>query len=290
LINHLFFNKKKSGTACAHRGVRFCAHLIQREKFMKKLVNALVLTGLVAVPALALADDAASPHSLSANVGLTSNYVFRGITQTAGKPAIQGGFDYSHSSGLYLGTWGSNVSWLTGFQGYTSGSMEMDIYGGYRNSIGPVSYDVGAIRYMYPGSKNGGPYLGGWTSEAYVSAGWEWFTAKYSYYLSDAVFGIGPNANGSYYFDLSGSLPVGDTGLSLGAHWGTFHFKNVSAMNYDDWKVSASYDLSKLGKLGDGMTLGVAYTDTNADESVWTDMNDKFLGKGATTVSISKAF
>lgn len=266
---------------------------------MKKLVHALVLTGLVGAPAFAMADEPASPHTLSANVSLTSNYVFRGISQTGGKPAIQGGFDYSHSSGLYLGTWGSNVGWLTDFQGYTSGSMELDVYGGYRNSIGPVSYDVGAIRYMYPGSKNGAGVPGVWTSEAYVSAGWKWFTAKYSYYLSDSVFGVGPNTNGSYYLDLSGSLPVGDTGLTLGAHWGTFNFKQDSyfvgiygvSPDYKDWKVSAAYDLSKLGKLGDGMTLSVAYTDTDAEKGFWTDTaNGKYLGKATTTVSISKAF
>ncbi len=257
---------------------------------MKRLVHALVLTALVGAPAFAVADEPASPHTLSANIGLTSNYIFRGISQTGGEAAIQGGFDYSHSSGFYLGTWGSNVGWLTEFQNYNSGSMELDLYGGYRNAIGPVSYDVGAIRYMYPGSKNGGGNLGAWTSEAYVSAGWKWFTAKYSYYLSDAVFGVGPNASGSDYLDISGSLPVGDTGLTLGAHWGTFNFKNVSAADYDDWKVSAAYDMSKLGKLGDGVTLSVAYTDTNAGKGFWTQGNGEYLGKATTTVSISKAF
>ncbi|MBS0329933.1 MAG: hypothetical protein JSR30_08780, partial [Proteobacteria bacterium] len=68
---------------------------------MKKLVHALVLTSLVGAPAFAMADEPASPHTLSANVSLTSNYVFRGISQTGGEPAIQGGLDYSHSSGFY---------------------------------------------------------------------------------------------------------------------------------------------------------------------------------------------
>ena len=262
---------------------------------MKKLVHALVLTGLVGVPILAHAEEAVSPHSLSANVSLTSNYVFRGISQTGGEPAIQGGLDYSHSSGFYLGTWGSNVGWLTEFQGYKSGSMELDLYGGYRNSIGPVSYDVGAIRYMYPGSKNGMGVPGAWTSEIYGSLGWKWFTAKYSHYLSDSVFGVGPDTNGTYYLDISGSLPVAETGLTLGAHWGTFNFKNSSQFSvtpdYDDWKVSATYDMGKLGKLGDGVTLGVAYSDTNAKKGFWTDaVNSEYLGKATTTVWISKAF
>jgi uncharacterized protein (TIGR02001 family) len=260
---------------------------------MKKLVHALVLTGLVGVPTVAMAAEE-SPHSLSANVGLYSNYVFRGISQTGGEPAIQGGLDYSHASGFYLGTWGSNVGWLTEFQNYDSGSMELDIYGGYRNSIGDVSYDVGAIRYMYPGSKNSTNPLtrlsGAWTSEVYGSLGWKWFTAKYSFYLTNA-FGVGaPSDDGSYYLDLSGSLPVGETGLTLGAHWGTFNFKNTSVADYDDWKISAAYDMGKLSNVMDGVTLGVAYTDTNAKESFWTQGNGEYLGKGTTTVSISKAF
>ena len=74
---------------------------------MKKIVSALVLAGITGVPALAMAED--SPHSLSGNVSMASDYLFRGISQTGGDAAIQGGLDYSHSSGFYLGTWGSNV-------------------------------------------------------------------------------------------------------------------------------------------------------------------------------------
>src|SRR5207237_1081318 len=59
---------------------------------------------------------AATPeHTFTANVGLFSEYIFRGISQTGGRPAVQGGFDYAHASGLYLGTWASNISWLEDF-------------------------------------------------------------------------------------------------------------------------------------------------------------------------------
>jgi uncharacterized protein (TIGR02001 family) len=123
---------------------------------MKKLIHALVLTGLVSVPALAIAED--SPHSISANVTLTSDYIFRGISQTGGDPAIQGGIDYSHASGFYLGTWASNVGWIEDFQGYTKGNMEIDLYGGFRGPIGKsdFTFDVGAIQYMYPGDRPAG--------------------------------------------------------------------------------------------------------------------------------------
>jgi len=254
---------------------------------MKKLVHALVLTGLVGVPALAIAED--SPHSLSANVGLYSNYVFRGISQTGGDPAIQGGFDYGHSSGFYAGTWASNVGWIEDFQGYDSGNMEIDFYGGFRGGIGDsgFSFDVGAIQYMFPGERGGA--VDADTTEIYGSMGWKWFTVKYSYYLSDEVFGFA-DADGSDYIDISGSLPLGESGLTLGAHWGTFGFDNNSAQDYDDWAVSAAYDMGKLGKLGDGVTVGMKYTDTNAEEAVWTDANGEFLGDSAFTVWVTKAF
>jgi uncharacterized protein (TIGR02001 family) len=252
---------------------------------MYKVFHALALTGLVTVPALTAAAD--SPHSLSANVSLYSNYVFRGISQTSGDPAIQGGFDYAHKSGVYLGTWASNVSWLKDFQGYDSGSMEIDLYGGYRGSVGDISYDLGLITYYYPGKK--GSVTTANTTELYASVGWKWFTLKYSYALSDEVFGFA-NADGSDYWDISASVPLGDTGLTATAHWGTFKFKNNGSQDYEDWKIGMSYDLSKLGGMGSGMTLGVMYTDTNAKKGSWTDFNGEYLGKGTTTVWLSKSF
>jgi len=85
----------------------------------------------------ALAQTAAAPatpatpeHTLTANVGLYSEYIFRGIAQTGGKPAVQGGFDYAHSSGFYAGTWASNISWLEDFGAYDRSSLEWDFYGG----------------------------------------------------------------------------------------------------------------------------------------------------------------
>jgi len=265
---------------------------------MKKLVHALVLTGLVGVPAFAVAAEEESPHKLSANVTLASDYIFRGISQSSGDPAIQGGFDYSHASGFYAGTWASNVGWIRDFQDYDSGSMEIDFYGGYRGGIGEtgLTYDVGGIYYMYPGENNGCCNDAD-TGEVYGALGWKWFTAKYSYYLTEEVFGFGDissptggDADGSYYVAISGSYPVAETGLTLGASWGTFSFENSDQADYDDWSVSATYDMGKLGKLGEGVTAGLKYTDTNAEEAVWTDANGEFLGDSAFTVWVTKAF
>lgn len=255
---------------------------------MKKRVHAWVLTGLLGIPTAVMAAEE-SPHSLSANVGLYSNYIFRGISQTGGDPAIQGGLDYAHSSGFYLGTWASNVGWIEDYQGYASGNMEIDVYGGVRGDIGAtgLSFDLGAIQYLYPGKRAGA--VDADTTEIYGALGWQWFTVKYSHYLSDEVFGFA-NAKDSNYLDLSVSVPIGETGLTAGAHWGTFSFEGNGAQDYDDWKISLAYDMGKMTPVMDGVTVGVMYTDTDADSAVWTDANGEFLGKDTTTVWISKAF
>lgn len=257
---------------------------------MKTLNYALLLTGLVTVPGSARAGEAASPHSLSANIGISSNYIFRGISQTGGDPALQGGLEYSHRNGVYLGTWGSNVGWIKDYQGYNSGNVELDLYGGFRGEVGSTgfSYDLGAIRYRYPGDKPAATTDAD-TTEAYAALGWRGFTAKYSYSVSDEVFGFA-NADGSGYLDLAASIPIGETGLTAGAHWGRFEFENNGAQDYDDWKLSLTYDLGKLIQVGSGVTVGVMYSDSNADRAVWTDGNGEFLGKDTTTVWIARAF
>jgi uncharacterized protein (TIGR02001 family) len=144
------------------------------------------------------------------------------------------------------------------------------------------------ITYYYPGDRPKG-ITNADTTEIYAGLGWKWFTAKYYYTISDGSFGFA-NAEGSDYLDISASVPIGETGLTAGAHWGTFNFENNSAQDYDDWKVSLAYDAGKLsGKLA-GVTAGIAYTDTDAEKNVWTDSNNEFLGDSATTVWVSKVF
>ena len=110
------------------------------------LFAASVLPSLAAAQTVAPADD----YTITGNVSLINDYRFRGITQTMKKPALQGGFDFSHASGFYLGNWNSNVSEYAGFPG---GNLEMDFYGGYKTTFGDFGLDVGAIYYYYPGSK-----------------------------------------------------------------------------------------------------------------------------------------
>lgn len=241
---------------------------------MRKTLIASALAAAIALPGLASAQGS-SPHSVSGNMGIFSDYRFRGISQTFLKPALQGGIDYEHASGFYLGNWNSNVSGLV----YTDGSIEMDFYGGYRFDAGPVGLDFGALQYYYPGAKAAGVKYD--TTEVYVGASWKWFSAKYSVTTSD-YFGVA-NSDGSGYLDLGFSYEIAPK-LTISAHYGDQTVKNSAALDYRDTKVGIAYDLN-------GWTLGLDYVDTNLAVNV-TNAAGKTedLGKGGAVFSVSKSF
>src|SRR5919201_1256515 len=120
---------------------------------MRKFVLPMALAASASAAGIASAQQAApAPSPVTGNMTLVSEYRFRGIDQTFGKPAIQGGFDYTHASGIYLGNWNSNVSQGAGYPG---GTIEMDFYGGYKKAFGDSGLDVGASYCYYPGTKAG---------------------------------------------------------------------------------------------------------------------------------------
>ena len=260
--------------------------------------KALIATAVAATLAPCIATAAeSSPHTLTGNVGFFSQYIFRGLTQTDKEPAIQGGFDYSHSSGVYLGTWGSNVSWLRDFGGYSAGgSLEWDFYGGYKGTFGKsdFGYDVGLLQYWYPGTEAPGANTAD-TLEAYGALTWKWLSAKLSYAISDKVFGVA-NADGTYYLDLSANIPLGDK-FALQVHYGDQKFTGTTAgldndsfASYKDWKIGATYSLPK------DFTVGAFYSDTDMSSDQKTfyttpaGAGGRFLGKDTVTVFIQKTF
>ena len=244
---------------------------------MRKTVLATALAAAAALPGLASA-QATSPHSVSGNMGIFSDYRFRGISQTFVQPAIQGGIDYSHSSGFYLGNWNSNVSGNS----FVDGTIEMDIYGGYKFGAGPVTLDVGLLQYLYPGAEAGGVKYD--TLEAYVGVSWKWFTLKYSTTIDD-YFGLA-NSDGSGYLDLSASYEIAPK-LTLVGHIGQQKVKNFDALDYVDYKIGLSYDLN-------GWLLGVTYIDTDVSDATYTFTNaagdSEDLAKGTVVFSVSKSF
>ena len=258
--------------------------------------GALAQTPAPAAPAAAPAPPPPE-HTLTANVGLFSEYIFRGLAQTAGRPAVQGGFDYAHSSGFYLGTWASNISWLEDFGQYSRSSLEWDFYGGYKNTFPGAddwSYDVGLYYYAYPGKKNPGVVSAN-TLEAYGAIGWKWVSGKVSYTLGNDYFGLRPNGqktDGTWYFDLSGTYPIPDTAWSLIGHYGHLDVRHDGSgdfeASYDDWKLGVSY-LVPEGFVK-GLEVGAYYTDTNATRAFYTDLTGYDTSKARGVVYVKKTF
>lgn len=269
-----------------------------------RLYDSLILAALCTLFAMpVLAEDGAVtqhkedihaiPESASAvtyNVGLASDYLYRGISQTAAKPALQGGVDYAHSSGFYLGAWASTISWIKDSGIATSAPLELDIYGGYKAAAGDVAYDVGFLRYNYPGSYVAGATKAD-TNEIYGAVTYSIVTAKLSYCLGD-LFGVS-KASGSTYIDLSASYPVTDTGVTVGLHYGKQTYKGATAdaldaagfgATYADYKLSATKDFS-------GYLAGLALSKTDAKSGgFYTSLQGKDLGKGTAVLSVTRTF
>ena len=227
------------------------------------------------------------PPPFTGNVTLASEYLYRGIAQTNGKPALQGGFDYAHPSGFYVGTWGSTISWLSDAGPGISAPLELDIYAGYKNSFaGDWSYDVGVLTYNYPGTYPSG-FTKPDTTEIYGQIGWKWLTAKYSYVVSDHIFGFttptGGKTDGSGYFDLTASYDLGN-GWGVSGHGGHQTIKDFSAASYTDWKLGVTKDLG-LG------TVGLYYSGTDAKGGVGEPYRNPFnrdLGKDRLLLTFTK--
>lgn len=191
---------------------------------------------VLAVPALLLC-AATVQAEVSSNVAMSTDYIWRGVTQTDSDPAISGGFDYGHESGAYVGTWASNVV----------GGSEFDLYGGYATEISGVSIDVGAIRYLYPsqGANN--------FSEGYVALGFMGFSAAANIAITDDF--------GDYYsLGYEAELPM-QTALSV-----SIGLYNEFQTNVDntDWKVAVSKEVEGFG-------LELAYFDVDSDDNSLDD-------------------
>lgn len=262
------------------------------------------------------AEVSATQPSLTANVGLFSSYRFRGLDQTFGKPAIQGGFDYAHASGLYAGNWNSNVS---SGAGYPEGSLEMDFYGGYKTSVGDVGLDMGLLYYYYPGTRldnafagvnrrhPGASASGGVTNgELYIAGSWRFLTLKYSHAVTE-YFSM-PGTRGTGYVDLSATHDFGN-GYVLGAHVGRLLLRDFSYLNadgstydgrYTDWRLGVTRDMS-------GWIVGLAYVGTNAQgrcgngafycfsssmqrDGTGSGSQSRDAGRGVAVVSVSRSF
>jgi len=184
---------------------------------------------------------------ISANVTMATDYLFRGISQTDNSPTVQGGFDWAHDSGFYLGTWASNIAFAD--------SVETDFYGGYGGASGDLSYDLSAVFYHYPSATD----LDYW--EIIGALGYDF----------GAVAVSGSIAYSWDFFDSTGTAWAYEGGLEIPLPMefslsGTIGYQDIDdndkfgTDDYTYYSIGVSKDLF-------GVTLGLTWSDTDLGKS-----------------------
>lgn len=243
---------------------------------MKKLMFATAVVAAI-TGSLAHAEDAKKPdNEVSFNVGLTSDYRYRGISQSRLQPALQGGADYvNNPTGFYAGTWLSTIKWITDVPG-GGGNVEWDLYAGKKGDItDKISYDVGVLTYVYP-SNNLNPSAN--TTEIYGQLGYGPAYIKLSHALTN-LFGFA-NSKNCLYLDVGANVDIAE-GLVLNLHVGHQDVKNNTGSNYTDWKIGVTKDFGFL-------SASLAAIGTNT--SSYVGANNKDLGKNTLVLSVLKTF
>ena len=256
---------------------------------MKKTILAgATLAALGAGVNVAYAEEAAAQpeHAVAYNVGVASEYRYRGIAQSRFDPALSGGVDYTHNpSGFYVGAWGSTIKWISDagkIAGVsTKGDIEIDVYAGKRGEIAPeVTYDVGVLQYWYPGNTYDKVGVNADTTELYGQLGYGPAYIKYSHAVTD-LFG-NRNSDGSYYIDGGVNYPVAE-GTVLNLHVGYQKVKNTANADYTDWKVGVTKDFGFV-------TGAIAIIGTDANKAFYVSPGGSNTGKTTAVVSLTKAF
>jgi uncharacterized protein (TIGR02001 family) len=224
---------------------------------------------------MAHAEEAAPVHAMTGNVALTSDYRYRGLSQSRLAPALQGGADYTHNpSGLYAGVWGSTIKWIDDIGG--DSLIEIDLYGGKRGEIAPsITYDVGGLYYVYPSD---GLQTKATTFEVYGQVGWGPGYIKYSHATTN-LFGTA-DSKGSGYLDIGANVEIA-SGLTLNIHAGHQRVANNSIYSYSDYKVGVTKD---FGVAAVSLALIKAQTDQ------FFTPHGKNLGRSGAVLTVSKTF
>jgi uncharacterized protein (TIGR02001 family) len=278
-----------------------------RKTVLSLSILAATTSGVLLTQSAQAADDVqapavADPGPLTANVTLVNDYRYRGISQSNFQPAIQGGFDYAHESGFYIGNWNSSISWISDIASTLPGNksvsapIEMDFYAGYKHEWSKgFAADVGVLQYYYPTSGSTGFYQNPNTTELYVAQNFTFDAVtgfiKFSYAVTP-IFGT-PNSSGSNYTDLTVNYDTGFWGLSLNAHAGYQYVagntldsgpSNSSLYSYTDWKLGVTKDF------GSGLSGNMSYVGTNAKNYAYVNPNGTNLGRAGFLISLTKTF
>lgn len=250
-------------------------HPSKRSALSIAVLFACIAAGQAQAQEAAAAPEAKPDNEISYNAALTTDYRYRGISQTRLKPALQGGADWvNNPTGFYAGTWLSTIKWVKDAGG--DGNVEWDVYGGKRGDIGSgFTYDVGGLGYIY--ASNSLPTSAN-TFELYGQVGFGPATLKYSHSLTN-LFGFADSKN-SQYLDASINQALGE-GFILNLHVGHQKVKNNGAADYTDWKVGVTKDFGVA-------TVSLAYVDTNTE--AYFAPNGKNTGRSGAVLTLSKTF
>jgi len=257
---------------------------------MKKSLLAvmLVAAGITSVSATEVLDG-----NLTGNMTLASDYKFRGISLSNNGPAVQGGIDFNHSTGLYVGNWNSSFRGTPYMNDddIDNAALQSNLYAGWRKDVYKgITVDLGTISYLYPTASAGGSKINYNTNEVYAGVGYGPVSVKYSQTTSN-YFGVN-NSSGTQYYqaDVNQSLaPLSATlkNLSVVAHYGRTNVANNSSLNYNDINIGATYAFPQ------SYNLGVRYyTNTSLTSTAQTanTKNGQQLYKNAVVATITKTF
>lgn len=212
---------------------------------MKKLF--LVCAAVFPLSTQVYAEDSA----FTGNVALTTDYVFRGISQSNEEPTVQGGMDWtSASTGLYAGVWASGVD-------FADATTEMDFYGGISQTVDDLTWDLGAIYYFYPGADDSKNY-DFWELAAAVGYDFDVLQASFSVNYSPDYFG---GSGDAWYpaINLTAPLPYGITAdIGYGHQWIDDNAA-FGTSDYGTWSVGLGYTI-------EGFNLALKYIDTDLKE------------------------
>ncbi|QWE02426.1 TorF family putative porin [Polynucleobacter sp. JS-JIR-II-b4] len=299
----------------------------------KTAISAAAVALLAGLSTVAFAADepaAAEVSPITANVTVASNYIYRGLTQTNNKPAIQGGFDYAHESGFYIGNWNSSITWISdsypgaGQGGHSvSAPVEMDFYAGFKKEfIGEgFATDIGVLQYYYPTSGMPSSQSNAWvaanpasrqasgttpnTTELYAAQNFTFGPVtgfgKVSYAVT-TLFGL-QQSSGALYPDLTANYDTGFYGITVNAHVGYQYVPNnivttsaiAGAGNGGTWNASyADWKLGLTKDFGGGLSGTAYYTGTSAQKVgntyVYSTPNGGNAGRGNAVVALTKTF
>ena len=251
----------------------------------KSLIIAAVAACTFAVPALAEEQESLIPGEVTGTVALTSDYRFRGVSQTDKTAAVQASLTYAvetgfHDTSVYAGFWGSNVDFNDGDEA----QVEIDWLFGVRGKIGEVSWDLGGVYYAYPGaSKAGGEHLNYDLWEAALQLGYDVsdiVSLAGKYYYSPDFFG----ATGTAHYIMGGITvkpPIklhDDLSLSLFANLGYQTIEDTK--DYADWNLGVALGYKAL-------TFSIAYVDSSLSQA---ELGGSKLADAAVLFTVSAAF